>query len=219
MRIGVCIPCYEPHLPFLQYCLQSIEQQTRKPDIVCISISSCTKDPSLDTSKYSFPIAYSFTSDVQYAGKNRNIAAGLIESHADILSFFDADDIMHPRRLELLEKHFTEHALDSCVHYFTRGIDADRLNPEIPWSPITEIIHLTGFKPGKDTICGRVWWIDSAGKKELGACGHLTVKTSVWSAFRYNEYHNMGEDSDCIWRIYTSGAKHGFIPDTLSLYI
>ena len=40
MRIGVCIPCHEKHIKYIPQCLESIEHQTRKPDLVCIGIGS-----------------------------------------------------------------------------------------------------------------------------------------------------------------------------------
>ena len=221
LRIGVCIPCYSRHIPYLRQCLESIQAQTRKPDIVSISISSMNDSIPIDFASYVFPIRLKVSSEKQCAGKNRNIAAELIHDKVDILSFFDADDIMHPKRLELLEKQFMKHSLDSCVHYFMRGTNSDRetINTII-WPETTETIHLSGpeFKVGRDSVCGRVWYIGKPNKNELGQCGQITVKSTVWNTLKYKE-KMIGEDSEFVWQVYTSGAKHGFIPDVLSMYI
>ena len=216
MRIGVCIPCYAPHILYLQSTLASIEQQVRKPDIVSISISSYKDSEQIDTSKYSFPVVITSTSEKQCAGKNRNVAAEAIASQVDILSFFDADDLMHPRRLEILEKHFIEHKLDSCIHYFMRGSVDSRNNIQtIQWPNPSESIHLTGFTTGRDTICGRVWW---SNERELGQCGQITVRSAIWNIHKYKE-RMVGEDSEYVWQVYTSGSKHAFLSDVLSMYI
>jgi len=220
MRIGVCIPCYAPHIPYLQYCLNSIENQTQKPTIVSISISSYTNKEQLPlASDYSFPILYTCTSMPQCAGKNRNVAAQAIVDQVDILSFFDADDLMHPKRLEKLNQAFTDYKLDSCVHYFTKGTHADRIRLSmIHWSEPTELVNTTGFTVGRDSVCGRVWWTGSL-VRELGQCGHFSVKTSIWNMTKCVEGWGMGEDSEYVWRVVTSGANHGFIPSVLSMYI
>jgi len=221
MRIGVCIPCYAPHIPYLESCLNSIEQQTQKPAIVSISISSCTNNEQLPlASDYSFSIVYTSTILHQCAGKNRNVAAEAIVDQVDILSFFDADDLMHPRRLEMLNKAFTAYKLDSCVHYFTKGTHADRIRLSmIHWQEPTKLVYTTGFTTGRDSVCGRVWWTGTPSARELGHCGHFSVKSSIWKSIKCVEDWGMGEDSEHVWRVVTSGAVHGFLPSVLSMYI
>ena len=110
---------------------------------------------------------------------------------------------------------------DSCVHYFMRGNNSDRETIHtIVWPETTETIHLSGpeFKVGRDTTCGRVWYINDKNELELGQCGQITVKSTIWNKFKYKE-KMIGEDSEFVWQVYTSGAKHGFIPDILSMYI
>ena len=59
MRIGVAIPCYIKHIPNLLALLDSIEAQTRIPEVVSISCSS--------THYHEFPIlkTYSFLVNVK----------------------------------------------------------------------------------------------------------------------------------------------------------
>jgi len=220
MKLGVCIPCYDLHIQYLPYCLKSIEAQTRKPTIVSISVSSSKNKTPINPSDYSFPIVYTVTEAKLCAGTNRNVAAEAIYNQVEILSFFDADDIMHPRRLELLETHFTKYALDSCVHYFMKGSVKHRLAiQDIVWPSVSNSVYTTPFETGRDNVAGRVWYVNPNKEKELGHCGHYTLKSSVWRRSPCVENWGKGQDSEHVWRVYKTHAKHAYIPDTLSMYI
>jgi len=52
---------------------------------------------------------------VKNPSQNRNIAARHLDT--DIISFFDADDIMHPQRIEFIERAFLGNA-DIVLHNF-----------------------------------------------------------------------------------------------------
>jgi glycosyltransferase involved in cell wall biosynthesis len=126
MRIGIAIPCYKYHIPALGRCLKAIAEQTRLPDEVVVSCSSSLAD---DIPGYSlpFPFRVIVTQERKNAAENRNIAAGFLDT--DIISFFDADDIMHPQRLEAIEKAFTSvTGCDIVLHSFLYGQPVDE-----PW--------------------------------------------------------------------------------------
>lgn len=90
MRIGVCIPVVARHLPLLTTCLESLNRQTRKPDVVSIRVSEAKALPALP--RYSFPVILQHTPEQSCAGANRNGAAYVIQDRVDLLSFIDADD-------------------------------------------------------------------------------------------------------------------------------
>jgi len=116
MRIGIAIPCYKYHIPVLKRCLDSIEAQTRKPDEVVVSCSSCAESD-IPEYKYSFSLKIISTSERKNAAENRNIASSHLDT--DIVSFFDCDDEMHPQRLEAIYGAFLEHSCDIVLHgYF-----------------------------------------------------------------------------------------------------
>jgi glycosyltransferase involved in cell wall biosynthesis len=105
LTIGVAIPCYINHITILRDLLNSIEQQTRKPDKVVVSCSSSqTTDIPSSYFEYSFPIIIYTISQVLNAAQNRNIA--ISQLNTDIVTFIDADDQMHPQRLEIIEQCF-----------------------------------------------------------------------------------------------------------------
>lgn len=108
ITIGVAIPCYEGHLQALGRLLESIEGQSRKPDMVIVSCSSATSSTNPYSShSYSFPLRILFHSDKKNAAQNRNIAASQLNT--DIITFMDADDTMHPQRIAVIETCFTRY--------------------------------------------------------------------------------------------------------------
>jgi hypothetical protein len=120
MSIGLAIPSSYKHLHKVIQLLQSLEQQTRRPDEVVVSMSSCPEDKEgfqPDLNPFSFPLKILTTSAKQTAGKNRNIAASHLTT--DIISFFDADDVIHPQRFQALEEAFNKGA-DIVLHNYNR---------------------------------------------------------------------------------------------------
>ena len=123
MKIGVVVPCFSGHIPHLMCLLDSIEMQTRKPDKVVVSCSS-TADSIPLPKTYSFPLVILVTKDKKNAAQNRNIAGKWLlqdEEHIDYITFMDADDIMHPQRIEILVHVFQTYNPDIILHNFLLG--------------------------------------------------------------------------------------------------
>jgi hypothetical protein len=115
MKIGVAIPCYVGHIDKLYELLDSIETQTRTPDKVVVSSSSTDK---LELpKKYKFEIEVFLTSGKLNASQNRNIAISHLQE-MDFITVFDADDIMHPQRIETLCYVFEKYDADVILHNF-----------------------------------------------------------------------------------------------------
>ena len=114
MKIGVAIPAYIGHINRLFELLDSIEKQTRLPDKVVVSCSSTREFNNNKT--YSFPLQIIVTEERQNAAQNRNIAASNLMD-MDFITFIDADDIMHPQRVEVLLKVFEVYDVE-----FSNGI-------------------------------------------------------------------------------------------------
>jgi glycosyltransferase involved in cell wall biosynthesis len=125
MSIGVAVPCYNKHIPRLFELLDSIEKQTIKPKKVCISCSSTREDEFVEAlSKYSFPTKVIITEGKKNAAENRNTALNhLLE--LDYITFMDADDIMHPQRIEILLKAFKENDADIILHNYQDQNDSE----------------------------------------------------------------------------------------------
>ena len=119
VSIGIAICCYHGHLPQLKNLLDSIEQQTRKPDDVVISCSSTLlEDVPYKRDMYSFPFRMMIHPERKNAAQNRNYAASQLMT--DIICFFDADDVMHPQRLDVIATCFE---MDPAVVIFLHNTE------------------------------------------------------------------------------------------------
>jgi hypothetical protein len=115
MKIALVIPTYKPHFIYLQSLCKNIASQTRLPDLVVIRASSCDTEAgaqlaALSKQQWPFPLQVLDTPTQQFQAQNRNEGAAAVPPDFDILSFFDSDDLMHPRRLEILERVFLQGA-------------------------------------------------------------------------------------------------------------
>jgi glycosyltransferase involved in cell wall biosynthesis len=118
MSIGVAIPCYYGHIHNLTNLLDSIENQTVKPNKVVVSCSST--ESVFETKNYSFPLEIIITKDCKNAAQNRNIASNRLLD-MDYITYIDADDLMHPQRIEILMKVFMMTNCDIILHNFIIG--------------------------------------------------------------------------------------------------
>jgi glycosyltransferase involved in cell wall biosynthesis len=125
MRIGVAIPCFIKHIDRCYELLDSINQQTRLPDQVVVSCSS-SKSIDFMQKEYKFPLTIITTEERKNAAQNRNIAASNLNT--DIITFFDADDIMHPQRIKAIEIVFQQ-PVDILLHSY---YEKDECRSEFP---------------------------------------------------------------------------------------
>ena len=229
MKLAVCIPCLNGHRPLLLKTLKYIEAQTRLPDLIVVSISSYMSDPTIDISGLTIPITVLISSKQLHAGANRNLAAAeAVKQGATHLSFFDADDIMHPRRLECIEYAFTHNPeMTGFLHCF---LTAQRKNmsiysgeTEIPWEPITMDFSPNIFEPGDydgfDIIKFQYCYKRPRRGYGMAANGHITVLADFWQANPYLEIIGMGEDNHFSCSIIKQGKMLGYTADTLSVYM
>lgn len=123
MRIGVAICCYHKHLDVLPRLLASIERQTVLPASVVVSCSSTTSVLQWEQT-YSFPLVIHTHAEHRGPSFNRNFAARQLQN-VDIISFIDADDEIHPQRLELIARAFLMFPDTMLVlHGLTVDVDA-----------------------------------------------------------------------------------------------
>jgi hypothetical protein len=124
MKIALVIPTYKPHFIYLNQLCKNIAEQTRLPDLVVIRASSCDCEAAknllqeVSAEVWPFPLQILDTAAQQYQAQNRNEGAAAVPPDFDVISFFDSDDLMHPRRLELLERLFLQGAeavLHDCI--------------------------------------------------------------------------------------------------------
>lgn len=214
MKIGLAIPCYYGHIQRLYDLLESIEKQTILPDKVVVSSSSTIVFKY--NKEYNFPLEVIVTEDKQNASKNRNIAASKLND-MDYITFIDADDIMHPQRIEFLLKGFQTYDSDIILHnYFewTKGtiesffhnfeeikIRTDTLIQG--WSGC--ITHINGYSDRVDKIHH----------------GQVTVKRTIFEQVQFPEEREFETKEDCVfcYRVFSlPNIKHSYIQNELSYY-
>ena len=214
MRIGVCIPCYAPHVPELRNCLASIEEQTRWPDVVSISVSGVSEIPDIQTKLH---IRWTIDSDPHCAGSNRNRAAAAIQGEVDVLTFFDADDRMFPRRLEMIGQQMQHSSVEVLLHSYAFASK----HGKIPTPPeIRGILFRRGWRTRKESLCSRVVIRASLFHPEmLIHNAHMACRVHVWQTLQYPVGYGLGEDSEYNYRLFRAGFRFGYTPDVLSVYL
>lgn len=128
-KISICIPCIEKHTPFLYNCIDSINNQSVTPYEIIISISNISDLKRMDDIKKlcekikidsKIPIYIEYTFEKKYAGENRNICIN--KASGDIISFIDADDIMHKDRIKIIKNIFDKYPNHvGILHYFVEN--------------------------------------------------------------------------------------------------
>jgi glycosyltransferase involved in cell wall biosynthesis len=211
MSIGVAIPCYYGHISRLTNLLDSIENQTCKPNKVVVSCSSTTNK--FDTKEYSFPLKIIITEDKKNAAQNRNIAA-LILNDVDYITFIDADDIMHPQRIEIILKAFKETDCDIILHNY--------INNERNF----DVIEKIDMRVNELTQCrsGCIRHLDFYNhdiQNQLIHHSQCSVKKHIFDKVKYPEEQEFYSREDCVFchRIFSiPNIKNVYISNPLSLY-
>ena len=122
---GIAVPCYKYHIPVLKRFLDSVANQTIKPDFVVVSCSSSSPED-IPTYDYSFTLEIITHSERLNAAQNRNKAANrLLELGCEYISFFDCDDEMHPQRIEAIQQGFIKYPLTQFILHAYLVIEAE----------------------------------------------------------------------------------------------
>jgi glycosyltransferase involved in cell wall biosynthesis len=210
MKIGVAIPCFDKHLPYLFLLLDSIETQTLMPDKVCVSCSSTEVFP--PSRKYSFPLEIVLTKEKRNAAQNRNIAMDRLRD-MDYISFMDADDIMHPQRMEALRNVFEDHSCQMILHNYQHGKNTI-------FRTIRNIeVRVNAMKP---TVSGGTTHIEH--NKYLQQHIHhsqVSVQRSIIDLVRFPEepeFHRREDSAFCNRVIKLPNVNHVYIVNELSYY-
>jgi glycosyltransferase involved in cell wall biosynthesis len=227
MRIVVAIPTFIRDIEnrTLRRCLDSIQAQTRKPDLVAISASSCSLQqiaailPPADT--YSFPIRFQITERRQTAATNRNVLIELLKDFAettDIVSFFDSDDVMSPLRLEYIERAFQTTSCGYVLHDYLQLRSPPSTQVECPTHEF--IVHPNAFRPDGRPYCSVS--VDPALNVPtvLFGPGHVSVRADILRAHRYKESTGgiLWEDSEFVRDIAYAGHQGSYLHMPLAVY-
>ena len=212
LTIGVAIPCYYGHIQQLMNLLSDINKQSKLPDMVEVSLSSTDQgliDKYLNNSTivFNYPMHIQVTSESLNPAQNRNIAMSKLNT--DIISFFDADDVMHPQRLQHIHKVFLKFPeVGLVLHSYYQNEHMNLVDEPDPQVMINVIRHNYPSTPtGKDLDLP----IHNA---------HTNINTKVIGKQLFNEdiVFKFREDSEYNSRLLRDGVKCAYINAKLSLY-
>lgn len=146
ISLSIIIPCYHKHAIHLYPLLRLLETQTVLPDEVIISLSQSGLVGSnifntLMHEKWAFPVKLIHSKHRFFAGRNRNIACQY--ASGDIFMGQDADDLPHPRRVEIVKHFFKRYDLDFLMHKFA----IRKCNEPINMPGIGHVIHIRHRNP------------------------------------------------------------------------
>jgi hypothetical protein len=209
ISFGLAIPMVGFHSKYIPELLSLILKSEVLPDEVSICISS--SNITFENLNYPFKLIITQTKYFQNAAQNRNTAARKLNT--DIISFFDADDIPHIKRISYLMNAFDLGA-NVVVHNFfqssIRDVDfSDSKIEQINYFPNS--INSNNLKypfPVSNTL-----W-------QKYACGHISIKRKMFIKFRYNEskLYLRREDAEFASRLVKNNIFISYINNELSLY-
>lgn len=210
--IGVAISCYVGHLHLLYDLLDSIEKQTIMPDMVVVSCSSTPKmlEPIVNRSlkKYTMNYKILYTDEHKNASQNRNIAINEL-MEMDYITFMDADDMMHPQRIEFILKTFEETNADIILHHysFTPIFELNELKYRLNGMQI----HESGCIEHKEYVYRNSEWIHHS---------QSSVKREVVDKVRFREESMYNRREDCFFcaDVFRLNGNHVYIKNALSYY-
>jgi glycosyltransferase involved in cell wall biosynthesis len=186
MKIGVAIPCFSGHINACYRLLDSIDQQTRLPDQVVVSCSSSTLFDFVQQ-HYQFPLTVLLTGTHQNAAQNRNKAADHLQT--DIITFIDADDSMHPQRLEAIEQTFEDPGTMIVLHSFLLNEECKQPFPVV-----------SQFVPEKNILnqcySGCIKFVNNDPVSRIHH-SQASVRQSVFKAVRFPEDKESEGREDC----------------------
>lgn len=210
--LGIAIPTYINHIEHLDRLLRSIGKSTILPDMVSISCSST--NGTLEIPDYGYPIVCHTTPFYKNPSQNRNIAASHLDT--DIISFIDGDDLVHPKRNELILKHFSSHN-SPLVHgyHMSKDVDEEYLNGDL--GKIKH--HYDFFNTTNPT--GQPLYPLHNGEEYPLANGHLTITKKLFQDYQYDERETARWKEDSLYTrtLVENGIFLSFIENKLSNYI
>lgn len=200
--IGVAIPCYKPHISKLKRCLDSIEKQTVHPDSVVVVCSSSQPTDIPTEWSFSFPLKIVTRSDRRNAAQNRNEAMRQLST--DFVSFFDADDVMYPNRIETIKQC----NFDIILHSFSETDEPIQRHP-------TYIHNQLARAPSGCAI------LKTNSNVKIHHA-HVTCRRAIFNNIQFREEKNYERREDAVFCgdvLMTEGITSCYIPEPLSWYV
>ena len=213
IKVGVAIPCFQGHIERLFDLLKSIQNQTILPDKVVVSCSSSSSFYYKEE-KYNFPLEVIPIEDKKSAAQNRNIAASRLND-MDYITFIDADDVMHPQKIEILIDTINKYNSDIILHNFFLS---DETNSEEDFKKNIENINV---RHNSLKQCWSGCIVHKHAERDHILHSQPTVKLTIFNEIKYPEEPEYNRKEDCIFchRVFSlPNINNTYIVNKLSYY-
>lgn len=223
------IPCHAPYLRYLERCLKSIKHQTMLPDLIVISISSFSGDISQIVETVApIPVKVLQTDQNYTPGQNRNAIIDAT-AEASIVSFIDADDMIHPQHVEVVSKIFDENPEQHVLLMsFRRNKNKETFTAEdyktIEWTAIPSEIEVyhncfkPTYPPHWTPIMSWAPEFEQMGRHYESANGPISFRRAIIGDSRYSQTITMGEDQHFNAQLWERGLKFSYTPSLYFIY-
>jgi len=203
-KVTLCITCYSKDVHFLDQCLHYVNLQTVKPDEILVIANDIQDDSDLKQESLEKGFNLFTTKEHKFPGWGRNVGFNLAKH--EIVSFLDVDDIVFPRKIELVKKVFEDESVDALVHnYHYLTIALENVEKKFHYD-VEEIKDV-----GNDVVKTK--------HNEDVHHGHMTCKKSVYEKYQYREDMLREEDVDfCRRIIWDDELRFFFSPMRLIIY-
>lgn len=209
LRVAVAVPCSHKHAGHLAELCQELGQQSRKPDEVVIALSGC-EAPKLPPN-----VRVVHSGSPCTTGKNRNRAVDA--STADVIIFQDADDLIHPQRVEIVAALFEGYEVEHLMHgyVYTKGTRWSVGFPNASNQKDLPIV-LPPYKL-KDAIEKSRYGTQPAHSSQV-TNGHACLLRSVYGTVRWSERGGTGTDVEFNRLVYGKFKRTVTTPLPLVVY-
>jgi len=209
--IGVAIPCYVNHFNLLPSLIENISKSTLRPDHIAVSCSSWTHDNRTDTVYDGIPVSIQYSTKRLNQAANRNIAGSMLNTQ--LISFIDADDLMHPSRLEYVVRAFQSGPYHAIYHNYSHEPNTSYSNPfesedyKLVSEPIISNPNTVGI-----LVQNSEYPIHHA---------HVTVRRDVFNRFKFDERWEVYRMEDSLYgkTLVENGVSVGYLANKLTRYI
>jgi len=188
MMVSLIIPCIANDLGRCALLLEKfLHSTTLMPDEILVSVSGVLEAPELDeiVQTKKTKIRVFLREGTHYAGDNRNYGAK--HAKGDILLFQDADDEIHPQKVELV------------VNFFEKNKNVDVLNHLYqPYGFDWQIYDVSKIEDFPVIEHRELFESKYTGRAGGGGCvhrGHVSVRAQVWKTIKYDPTLRRGQDA------------------------
>lgn len=215
MSLGVAIPTYSKHYPFLQSLLENIASSTVKPDMISVSCSSMIQTDEVHTTVRGIPVVISYSMKSYNPSQNRNRAISKLNT--DFVSLIDGDDLMHPQRIEYVKATLLQNPdIAGVYHSYKHSLLANRNDPFEVLDPPALNRDVQLSPSGLGLVVPR----ESGGTYDLHHA-HGTFRRQVLQQFPFDERpeYKYAEDSVHASILARNGVPLGYLANPLTRYM